>query len=453
MKQFWSTNDFSLLQEALVNSLLHSIWLAAILVLIYMIIDQFPKSKRIFLFQFFMLKCSLLIFSFGTIFIFLNEFFYESIFSLDRENTLLQQKYISQILFPFWVIGSGFFFLKSFRSDRLLHKLKLSSSIQVPIEISNLIQQLRTKLQLSKAIDVRISDEIPSAFVMGLIYPTIILPVSWANHLSIGQTKAILIHELSHILHRDHIWNRLLLILENIFFFNPALLFLVDKIRLHREINADLFVIAQGEDRLQYSKLLLLLEQSKSVEIASLLAFSSNKDELSIRIKSLYDQPHKKFIFIRPLMILATCIISIFILLSTTTDSVSATKKFVCAIPNIEVCKHQTIRIAGKNPNKLLKTKSNKVKPKEAIINHEEIAYIESNSIQSQNEIAEMNIVIENEADFIYLATEVRTIVESISNQSTIDSSSSTLLIYSNFKPMQTITTKKVMYPQSIEIN
>ena len=152
-------------------------------------------------------------------------------------------------------------------------------------------------------------------------------------------------------------------------------------------------------------------------------------------------------------MILATCFISIFILLSTTTDSVSATKKFVCAIPNIEVCKHQTIRIAGKNPNKLLKTKSNKVKPKEAIINHEEIAYIESNSIQSQNEIAEMNIVIENEADFIYLATEVRTIVESISNQSTIDSSSSTLLIYSNFKPMQTITTKKVMYPQSIEIN
>ncbi len=64
-----------------------------------------------------------------------------------------------------------------------------------------------------------------------------------------------------------------------------------------------------------------------------------------------------------------------------------------------------------------------------------------------------MNIVIENEADFIYLATEVRTIVESISNQSTIDSSSSTLLIYSNSKPMQTITTKKVMYPQSIEIN
>lgn len=239
-----------------------------------------------------MLKCSLLIFSFGTIFIFLNEFFYESIFSLDRENTLLQQKYISQILFPFWVIGSGFL-LKSFRSDRLLQKLKLSSSIQVPIEISKLIKELRTKLQLSKAIDVRISDEIPSAFVMGLIYPTIILPVSWVNHLSIGQTKAILIHELSHILHRDHIWNRLLLILENIFFFNPALLFLVDKIRLHREINADLFVIAQGEDRLQYSKLLLLLEQSKSVEIASLLAFSSNKDELSIRIKSLYDQPHK----------------------------------------------------------------------------------------------------------------------------------------------------------------
>lgn len=45
--------------------------------------------------------------------------------------------------------------------------------------------------------------------------------------------------------------------------------------------------------------------------------------------------------------------------------------------------------------------------------------------IQSQNEIAEMNIVIENETDFIYLATEVRTIVESISNQSTIDFSSS----------------------------
>ena len=29
-------------------------------------------------------------------------------------------------------------------------------------------------MQLSKAIDVRISDEIPSAFVMGLIYPCLL---------------------------------------------------------------------------------------------------------------------------------------------------------------------------------------------------------------------------------------------------------------------------------------
>src|SRR5207253_1134522 len=90
--------------------------------------------------------------------------------------------------------------------------------------------------------------------VVGILKPVVLLPLSIAADMSLGQIELLLAHELAHIRRRDPLLDLLERIVEAFFFFHPAVWFLSRAIRLEREKCCDDLVVGQANaSRLPYA--------------------------------------------------------------------------------------------------------------------------------------------------------------------------------------------------------
>jgi bla regulator protein blaR1 len=92
--------------------------------------------------------------------------------------------------------------------------------------------------------------------VVGVLKPIIYFPMYFFTGLSSQEIKAVVLHELVHIKRHDYLLNLIQVVIENIFFFNPALLWISRTIREERENCCDDQVICLTRDRLSYVKAL-----------------------------------------------------------------------------------------------------------------------------------------------------------------------------------------------------
>ena len=88
--------------------------------------------------------------------------------------------------------------------------------------------------------------------VIGVLRPTILLPVSMASGVPPDHLEGILAHELAHIRRYDHIVNLVQRLIEALLFFHPAVWFLSRRIRIERERCCDDLVLASGGEPLRY---------------------------------------------------------------------------------------------------------------------------------------------------------------------------------------------------------
>jgi beta-lactamase regulating signal transducer with metallopeptidase domain len=115
--------------------------------------------------------------------------------------------------------------------------------------------------------------------VIGILKPTILLPLALTSGLALEQVEAVLAHELAHLRRYDHLVNLLQRVIESLLFFHPAVWWLSHKIRLEREHCCDDLVVACGALPLDYAKSLLRVAElsrgaklHRSVSAVSLLA-------------------------------------------------------------------------------------------------------------------------------------------------------------------------------------
>jgi beta-lactamase regulating signal transducer with metallopeptidase domain len=278
--------------NVLSNYLLHSIWLAAIFVFIFIYIDRLPKTRRSIALQYTYLKLffSSFIFLLVSILLFFKNPFQ---FIFEGLNYQFDSRSISFIVGLFWIVGALFLCLKYIGSQLYLFRIKKSATIQIPEEINLIFLQLKKKFEISNRVSLLASEKVPSAFVMGLIEPIIVMPLAWINKLELQETKSILLHELTHILNKDHIWNVILSCYQILFYFNPSIIYLVNRMKLLRELIADQKVVDTMDNKLVYSKLLIELEERKIHSQYPVLAFSDTGEELSTRIKTLFNIKHR----------------------------------------------------------------------------------------------------------------------------------------------------------------
>lgn len=147
---------------------------------------------------------------------------------------------------------------------------------------------LRQKVALLEAALIRI----PCA--VGFFKPAILLPLGLLAQLPPEQVEAILLHELAHIRRKDYLVNFLQCLLEILFFFNPAVWWISNRIREVREHCCDDIAVSALRNKTHYINALVAFQEYNLGTTAPALAFSGRKMHLLERVTRILHPQHTK---------------------------------------------------------------------------------------------------------------------------------------------------------------
>lgn len=141
-------------------------------------------------------------------------------------------------------------------TSRLRH---LSRPLNDPV-ILQLVARITSEMGIQKPIQVRVTEDLSTPGVLGIIRPVLLLPVTLITGLNAEQWKAVIAHELSHIKRHDFAINIVQLIIESLLYFNPFVWMLSRQIRIEREACCDSMAIRSSGTPLAYAEALAALQ-------------------------------------------------------------------------------------------------------------------------------------------------------------------------------------------------
>ncbi len=274
-------------------ALLHSFWQAALLMLLYFIVDKIihknnaPLAKRNFLYAAIAVQLVLFVFTFFI-------YFFDAK-SMGNLPGMVQNitDYVGtsslQIITP-WIFGL-YIFIIAHKLIKAIYswfhfKQLYKTGLQKPtIELKLFTTIKAHQFGIKRKVKLWLSNSINTPVTFGFFKPVILLPVSLCNNISMQQAESLILHELAHIRTNDYLLNWFLLSAETIFFFNPFVIGLCKHIRLEREKNCDMHVISFDYSPALYAETLLLAERMKQPVPNFQLAAVSRKKYLLQRIQ------------------------------------------------------------------------------------------------------------------------------------------------------------------------
>jgi bla regulator protein BlaR1 len=153
------------------------------------------------------------------------------------------------------------------------------------------LAQLLQKLQISRPVSLLESAVIKIPMVVGVLKPVILVPVGMLTHISPDQVESILIHELAHIRRQDYLFNLIQHLVDTLFFFNPALVWVSSLIRGERENCCDDIAISQTRSRRQLINALVSFHEYTQVANGFALQFAGKENQVVKRVRRIV---HKK---------------------------------------------------------------------------------------------------------------------------------------------------------------
>jgi beta-lactamase regulating signal transducer with metallopeptidase domain len=174
-------------------------------------------------------------------------------FSLQLVAEILGIVILVGIATRFVILALGLLKLRQLRHD--------SSSVSPYPETTALLEQVRS--QVNVRADFRLSPDVDSPVTFGFTGPMILLPQNFPSMDSRFQA-AVACHELLHVCRRDWAQHLAEEMIRASFWFHPALLWLIGRMRLAREQVVDLEVVMLTSARKTYLKALLEFTKSRS---------------------------------------------------------------------------------------------------------------------------------------------------------------------------------------------
>ncbi len=245
-------------------TIFHSIWQAALILLLYVIVspvlkNQLPGARRntLYVLLIFQLIISVLTFLFSY---FGSPEMYLSLLTASTSNILVQQYLLqrySSLLMTFYVVAVLFQTITKARSWILFKNTHAHSLLKPTIHFKAFTLLKVHQFGIKRSVTLWFSNAAQSPLTYGFFKPVIILPIALINHLSIHETESLIIHELTHIRNNDYFLNWLLVIIQTIYFFNPFIKLLCNKVKLEREKDCDLRVLQFKYPAVGYAETLL----------------------------------------------------------------------------------------------------------------------------------------------------------------------------------------------------
>ena len=224
------------------------------------------------------------------------------------------------ILFALWIIVAFGLIIRNVVVLLLAeNKIKKEHLIYREENFENIFSSFdkcKQNLNIKRNIKLILQKEIQSPALIGVLRPKIIATPQ-LGLLNQNEIDYIFTHELMHYKKKDHIIYVFLNTIKCIYWFNPAVNFLISKIKEDIEFITDRLVVNELSDEKAYLKILLKFTQLKNFNLGITLGIGSDKKGLERRIKML----KKKEIFslksISIFAILAVIIITAGISLAT----------------------------------------------------------------------------------------------------------------------------------------
>ena len=285
-------------------AMLHSLWQAGLLMLLYLVADKVflrnnpPLAKRNFLFIILFSQALLFVLSF---FIYFTGNNAHSSFSQMGDTILSFAGSANTRMITTWVfsIYIAVFTYKLIRAVYLWinFKQQYRSGLQRPTADLKVFMEMKSyQFGIKRKVKLWLSSTVNTPVTFGFFKPVILLPIALVNNISSEQAETLILHELTHIRTNDYLFNWLLLFIENIFFYNPFVTGLCNKVRMEREKNCDINVMLFEYSPALYAETLLQAERIKQMVPAFQLAAVNRKKQLLSRIhffsgNSVSDRP------------------------------------------------------------------------------------------------------------------------------------------------------------------
>lgn len=189
--------------------------------------------------------------------------------------------------------GMIYMALRSALSYRYIRKLKKTSK-RVSSEWQETLKRISNSLGIKKEVCFLQSDQVSGPLLIGLLKPAVIVPLGMFTHLSLSQVETILIHELYHLKRLDYLVNIMQLFMEGVLFYNPAVWYISDRIRLEREHSCDDAVVQTSNDPVNYAKALVQLAEKQQYIRLAPGAGGSKRDHFMTRIRRIINRNDMK---------------------------------------------------------------------------------------------------------------------------------------------------------------
>ena len=287
---------------SLFMSLVHSFWQAGLLLCLYLVSKVFlkrsnPLSNRniLFLFlstQFFITVSTFFIYYTG------KAFYYLEFIDTNLSGSLASQPYIESMA-P-WISGA-YMIVLIYRIMQLLFGWQQftmngrSAWTKPSIDLKLFTAVKANEFGIHRKVSLWCSSAIHTPITFGFLKPVILLPVALVNNLTVAETETLILHELTHIKSNDYFLNWLLIICENIFFFNPFIRIITAKIKLEREKNCDTWVLQFNYPALNYAETLLKTARFKTEPAPFFLTAVFNNAQLLKRIRFFTEEKNLQF--------------------------------------------------------------------------------------------------------------------------------------------------------------
>jgi len=144
----------------------------------------------------------------------------------------------------FWMAGVCVMLLRLGRSVLRVHRICRNATEIADENIHRELRQFQSVYGLGRRICLKVADGLLSPAVVGISWPTVLLPVSLATNIPVEQLRAVLAHEMAHIRRYDYLVNLVQMFIEALLFFNPAVWWISRQVRTEREACCDL--LAEG---------------------------------------------------------------------------------------------------------------------------------------------------------------------------------------------------------------
>ncbi|MDF7800611.1 M56 family metallopeptidase [Pontiellaceae bacterium B1224] len=251
---------------------------------------------------------------------------------------------IHSILTILWSIGVTLMIIRLFLA---LTGTQRHRSKALLIEDSTLLkcfQNLCVRLGLKRNIIFAATTTLQSPGVIGILKPIILIPTSMLTGFSSSDLEAVVAHELAHIRRNDYLFNLLQMVIESLFFFNPAVWWISHRIRMEREACCDAMAMDATGQTFEYANLLL---NEFGAAPATVPAFgSSKKADAKERLLRIV-HPNKKFDVkigsVRLILLLILTTFGIFALAKTSDLAVETVAKLMTPKERVE----KLIELAG----------------------------------------------------------------------------------------------------------